>query len=313
MRTWIRFAAACLSALTVLVTVSCAGGTGQTGSGNSSQESTGGTVTSHDIISEIGSGGLESGPEDPVSSEAPSDVSSDSNSDTPSGGVSGTESSGAPEDENDGIDLKGPLGSDELACFEDAAFIGNSIMKSLFNYRVIPTADFFTRSSLNVRSVYTTSTDTGTVPIIDMIDTRQGAEAYSDVFLLFGLNEMGYHLNSFINLYGQLVDDVKVRQPGATVYVLSVFPVTAKTSGTSQTGVTNENIVRMNESIREMCAQRGAVYVDVYSHLINKNGCLPDNVSTDGIHLNKICSQHVAACIYEEVFGKKAFEEEENV
>lgn len=245
-------------------------------------------------------------PSDGLSSDEPSsNTSSSTSSSTSSDASSNTSSQTSSEDTStDTPAYSGNLTEAELARFENCAFIGNSLMDGIYGYNIIPTADFYTRTSLNVKSVYTASTKTGKKPIMEMVDPKNGAPSYDKIFLLFGVNEPSYSDSKIKEYYSKIVQDLHAMHPNAQVYVLSVFPITRKRSDQNKYGLNNERINRMNIAIQEMCDQNNATYLDVHSKLADENGELPAvNASSDGVHFKKNGYAYIAECVYDLTFG----------
>lgn len=48
-----------------------------------------------------------------------------------------------------------------------------------------------------------------------------------------------------------------------------------------------KNVEIFNNLIQEVANEKNVTYLDVKSALINENGYLPEEASTDGIHINK--------------------------
>lgn len=267
----------------------------------SSAETSTENETSTPVSSEISS---ETSSE--VSSEVSSEISSvASSTKLPSGIPSETSSQTSSEDTSSSTQAySGNLTEAQLAQFENCAFIGNSLMDGIYGYNIIPTADFYTRTSLNVKSVYTASTKTGKKPIMEMVDPKNGAPSYDKIFLLFGVNEPSYSDSKIKEYYSKIVQDLHAMHPNAQVYVLSVFPITRKRSDQNKYGLNNERINRMNIAIQEMCNQNNATYLDVHSKLADENGELPAvNASSDGVHFKKNGYAYIAECVYDLTFG----------
>ena len=49
----------------------------------------------------------------------------------------------------------------------------------------------------------------------------------------------------------------------------------------------NNKILEYNKLIKDMADRKGIKYIDLCPALTDENGCLPEEASTDGIHLNK--------------------------
>ena len=49
--------------------------------------------------------------------------------------------------------------------------------------------------------------------------------------------------------------------------------------------IPNDRIRLYNRLIKEMCAEKGVKYLDVYQAVVNSSGALPDDAAVDGVHL----------------------------
>lgn len=174
----------------------------------------------------------------------------------------------------------------DYSVFDNCAFVGNSVLHGLYQFGIITYGSFFTKVSLNVQSVYTQTTDTGSTPIIDELKNGN----YKAVILLFGENELGWpSVDSFISKYSQLVDDVRERQPDAEIFIMGIPPVSKKAAESEKNksrGVTNENIVIFNAGLARLAGERGCNFIPVPAALTAADGALPKEASSDGIHLN---------------------------
>ncbi|MBO6061350.1 MAG: hypothetical protein J6P98_04455, partial [Clostridia bacterium] len=176
-------------------------------------------------------------------------------------------------------------GSSDQSVFDDSVFIGSSVLHGMRAYGIITHGVFLTKIGLNINTVYTAHLDGGTKPVIDELNGC----SYGKIFLNFGTNEAGWpSQTTFINKYGNLIDDVRSRVPGASVYVLAITPVTkARSNGTGQQdGINMQNINRLNDMLKELCRSKSARFIKNPSEFLNSEGCLPDDASSDGIHLN---------------------------
>ncbi|MBO4562802.1 MAG: hypothetical protein J5772_04240 [Clostridia bacterium] len=188
-----------------------------------------------------------------------------------------------------------PTGTEpDQSVFDDAAFVGNSIFEGLYRFGIITHGDFFTKVGLNVNTVYTDTTATGTVPIIDELSAKD----YGKVYLLLGQNELGWpSYTTFIQKYSDLLDAVWERQPGARIFIVALPPVTKEYSDGSTNGVNISNITRMNGMLEDLAQRRGATFIEIPDELYDSAGYLPDDASSDGIHLNlkydRIWADHI--------------------
>ena len=167
--------------------------------------------------------------------------------------------------------------------FLDTAFVGNSFVFDLKNYGLIPSADFYGRVGLTVRTVFTESVAGSTIPVIDELKAKQ----YKTVILVFGENELGWvYPEIFKEEYAKVIDAVRERQPSADIYVQAIFPVSAAASAKNEYNTNNLRIREYNQLLEALAAETGAGYLDPGSEMQDSDGCLPDEAAADGIHPN---------------------------
>ncbi|MBQ4447781.1 MAG: hypothetical protein II897_05770 [Clostridia bacterium] len=188
-----------------------------------------------------------------------------------------------------------PSAEPDQSIFDDAVFIGNSVLHGLWQFGVITHGDFITRVGLNVNTIYTYTDDDGVI----LIDKLNGHH-YGKVIINLGLNEVGWpSQDTFMKRYAKLIDDVRERAPGARIYIIAMTPVTKKYSQSTgqENGINMENIRRTNERIRRMCAEKNAVFIDNPPELFDRDGYLPAEASADGVHFNirydRIWADHI--------------------
>ena len=87
---------------------------------------------------------------------------------------------------------------------------------------------------------------------------------------------------TFAFYYEKLLDAIGEASPDTVLILQSIFPV-AKSSK----AITNEMIDRANQTIKEIAAKRGLVYIDANTPLCDADGFLKTEYcsSADGIHL----------------------------
>ena len=112
---------------------------------------------------------------------------------------------------------------------------------------------------------------------------------YGKVYLMFGLNELGWVYESvFADYYGQLIDAIRETHPDATIYVQSIIPVSKwKETNDSNNGVyTNANVMRLQKALCDMCEKKQVNYVNVAEVMQDGEGYLYSDATDDGVHLN---------------------------
>lgn len=169
--------------------------------------------------------------------------------------------------------------------FNDAVFIGDSRTQGLQNYDGLGDATYFAVKGLMVNTAYTQSAirlNGNKLTVMQAMKRKK----FGKVYIMLGVNELGWSsFQMFVNDYGQMIDDIRKDQPGATIYLQSILPVTEKES-TSNSVYNNKKIQNYNQAIQKLAAQRKVKYLAVCNAVADISGALPANAATDGIHLD---------------------------
>ncbi len=182
--------------------------------------------------------------------------------------------------------------------FDDACFIGHSLVVGMKNYFGLRNADFFAVSGISAKRMLdydrfvlseTYLDENGETknklgPLSDALQERQ----YGKVYIMLGVNELGPkedHLSDYYNSMLKLVDLVQTAQPGARIYLISITPIAQKRSEES-TYFNRENVVRFNERLQQVSLDKNVYYIDAFSPFADPQGYMPEGSATaDGIHL----------------------------
>lgn len=166
--------------------------------------------------------------------------------------------------------------------FEESVFLGNSFIDGMAIYDLVDGAEYYGKVGLNVKTAFTESTENGVVPVIEELNSPKN---YKKIFLMFGENEMGWPSSqTFIDEYTRIVKKAKQYQPEATIYLLSVTPISEEVSEKGANGETNENVVKVNKLIKQVANEQKVVYANIYDAVADEDGALPKEAATDGIH-----------------------------
>jgi len=93
-----------------------------------------------------------------------------------------------------------------------------------------------------------------------------------------------------------LIDKILEVRPNCEIIVQSIIPVT-KTKSEGDSIYNNDKITEYNNLIKDMAKRKGIKYIDLCPVLADKSGNLPEEASTDGIHLNKKYCQKWFKCL----------------
>ncbi len=168
--------------------------------------------------------------------------------------------------------------------FADAAFLGNSLVDGLRMHGGLSQGSFFAATSASVVNVDMTRNcwlESGAkATLIAALTERQ----YAKIYILLGINEIGFEPDYFIELYGAMLDRIMAAEPDADVYIMSLSPITEARSGCKDV-FNMERIGIYNEALYALALEKECYYVDLCQALAGEDGYLPKEDSTDGIHL----------------------------
>lgn len=154
--------------------------------------------------------------------------------------------------------------------FDDAAFIGNSLVDGFRLYSGLNNCDYYAKTSMTI------------LGIGDYI-TQMSSIKYGKVYMLLGINELTYDLDALMRAYSKSVDRIRSDHPGVLIYVMSVSPVSAKKDASGKT-FTMANVRRFNERLLQMAEEKGCYYIDLCDAMGGDDGFLPADITWDGIH-----------------------------
>ena len=106
------------------------------------------------------------------------------------------------------------------------------------------------------------------------------------VYIMLGINELGWSYPQVFKVkYKELINEIRKVKTNCKIYIQSIIPVT-KSRSESDKIFNNENIAKFNKLVQEVANEENVTYLDVQSALVNSQGYLPEEASTDGIHLD---------------------------
>ena len=116
-------------------------------------------------------------------------------------------------------------------------------------------------------------------------EALNGGTKFGKVYLMFGLNEMGWGNDKmFSDDYFQLIDLVKAAQPDAVIYVQSIIHVTKEKAASSEQ-YNNEAIDARNELLKVIAQDEHVYYLDLNEVFTDEDNSMPADYSSDGVHV----------------------------
>lgn len=227
--------------------------------------------------------------------EVPTDIKNSSAAKSESSQTDSTPDSSKPDDSI--IDSTADSAADNNSGFEyasasdtsddlsDAVFIGDSRTVGLMNSTDKPKATFLCAVGLNIDTALTSADITLDNGSTGTITQALSQKQYGRVFISFGTNEMGWpYIDTFKEHYSELVKSIAELQPNAKIYCVGILPLTASQDAKGES-VNNTNAKTFSNAISEVAAQLGYNYLDCSAAVADENGYLPEEASTDGIHM----------------------------
>lgn len=235
---------------------------------------------------EISESGEESLPaeeaiEEGMTSELPTEESEEEGmtSETP------TEEQAMEEEETKPEDSMNPEESESIKqdFFEDTLFIGDSRTVGIMQYGGIRGATFYASSGMSVfllekKTVYIP--EEGRMVLSEVLERKQ----YKKIFLMLGINELGYPFESIEKKYGEVVEQLKASQGEAVIYLCANLHVT-KEQSEKDSIYNNENVNRVNQMIAGLADNERTFYVDVNGLFDDEEGNLSMEYACDGFHV----------------------------
>lgn len=168
--------------------------------------------------------------------------------------------------------------------FEGALFIGDSRTVGIGKYAGITESDFFATTGMSVYNIFKQEVKVGNRSSNCTLETLLAEQSYQRIFLMLGINELGYNLDNTAITYGEVVARLRELQPDAYIYIQANLHVTKKKSDSDKT-YNNDRINRLNESISAFADGKRVFYLDVNPMYDDENGAMTASYTWDEIHL----------------------------
>lgn len=164
----------------------------------------------------------------------------------------------------------------------NALFIGDSRTVGLMEYSGME-SDFFASVGM---SVYNVEDEEVSVPNVGKVTLDQllSNRGYDTIYLMLGINELGYDMDQTVNVYGKLVEDISKSQPNAKIMIQANLHVTQEKSR-NHDYITNERIDEFNDKIAGLADGKNIFYLDANPKYDDENGAMSPEVTSDGAHL----------------------------
>lgn len=167
--------------------------------------------------------------------------------------------------------------------FDDALFIGDSRTVGLYEYGDLGNAAVLADSGMSVYKIFQQSfrlSSGETVTLDSLLSEKQ----FSKIYIMLGINELGYSFDSTVKRYRDMVETVHTAQPDALIFLQANLHIAEQKSGSSDI-YNNANINRFNEEVQALAKEKSYIYLDVNEIFDDENGNLADEYTTDQSHV----------------------------
>ena len=193
--------------------------------------------------------------------------------------------------------------------FDDALFIGESRTAGLSAYGRLGQADYFCGEGLTVYGVLgvkISDVNFGEQNLQSLFSRKQ----YGKIYIHLGINELGGNLDSYVNQYQKVIDNIRQMEPEACIILQSVLSLGDDYS--TKSWFQAESIQDINSRIRALAEENGLYFSDVNQIMTDETGYLIEGLSFDGCHLYAESYELWAQWLLEEAPEIELLREKEN-
>lgn len=171
--------------------------------------------------------------------------------------------------------------------FDDVAFVGDSRTDGFRLYSGLERGTYFCVTGETVASatdMENWKTEDGRK--ISLADAVAAADC-GKIYLMLGINELGWNGTDIFRDHAEnLLRRLQADHPDAEIVVQSLLPVSAEQDAKGSY-VNNQRILAYNQVWMELAEETGCDYVNIAEAVTGEDGCLPAEMSFDGVHLNR--------------------------
>lgn len=181
------------------------------------------------------------------------------------------------------------LGTVTRSHFDTATFLGDSITQGMELYDAgFPNAKTRAYKGAGPNTVVNNASVADEIRHVNEVPLDAVAETQPDyLYVLFGTNSLVAQGNeeSFIAYYDKMIDMLRERLPGVTLYIQAI-PGVQETVKDTTPGLDNDRIRVVNNLLANLSLRKGCYFVNIQEALTYPDGSQIDEYQTnDGIHM----------------------------
>ena len=165
----------------------------------------------------------------------------------------------------------------------DALFIGDSRTVGLMEYAGIDGADYFCTVGMSVYNIHKKRVSVPNVGKVTLTELLNGKK-YGKIYIMLGINEVGYKFSSTVEKYSELIEFIKDKQPDAVIFIQANLHV-SKSRSDSDKVVNNTAINGLNAELAKLADGKSIFYLDANILFDDEAGGLSADKSGDSTHL----------------------------
>lgn len=171
----------------------------------------------------------------------------------------------------------------EPAKMDDALFIGDSRTVGIMEYAGMNEANYFCDTGMsvfNVKSKRLSVPGVGKVTLEELLSNKK----YGKIYIMLGINELGYNFNSIIDKYSELIDYIESKQPNVAVFIQANLHV-SKSRSDSDKVINNSAIDKLNSELKKLAKNENEFFIDINTEFDDATGSLSSDKTQDNAHL----------------------------
>lgn len=188
-----------------------------------------------------------------------------------------------------GTPLEESEGVEDDSFFDSSVFLGDSRTEGLELFSGLKHGDFYWARGMTVFKADSEDyrpfeIDGKKYSMVEALALKQ----YDNVYIMLGVNELGYPAQSYESGLGKLLDRILELQPQAVVYLQTMPPLNDALCRQNRLAsyISNENLARFNQAIVRLAAEKKVVLLDTAQAYTGPDGQLPAELANDGCHFS---------------------------
>lgn len=165
---------------------------------------------------------------------------------------------------------------------KNTLFIGDSRTIGLMEYSGLP-ADFFANVGMSVYNIYDKKIsvpNTGKISLSELLTEKK----YNMIYLMLGINELGYNIDNTVSEYKKLILFIKEKQPDTIIFIQKNLHIT-KSKSDSEKYINNNNLNLLNSKIANLANNKDIFCIDANVLFDDSTGALAADKTSDNVHL----------------------------